>query len=160
MPGVKIKGKHQIVGRILGQNREVYLVHDLYILSQFHTHVCQERLAKSRCIDALSGFEEYQFHHMHWVCHCDFEVSHNAYILPSFQHFNAISCNILIFGIIFNYDCFQFSINLWPESVTKRSQNRPIRLYSNVWNLWALDPTRGPKAGPWTPRQFTLRSLR
>ena len=25
MPGVKIKGKHQIVGRILGQNREVYL---------------------------------------------------------------------------------------------------------------------------------------
>ena len=25
MPGVKTKGKHQIVGRILGQNREVYL---------------------------------------------------------------------------------------------------------------------------------------
>ena len=25
MPGVKIKGKHQIVGRMLGRNREVYL---------------------------------------------------------------------------------------------------------------------------------------
>ena len=25
MPGVKIKGKHQIVGSILGRNREVYL---------------------------------------------------------------------------------------------------------------------------------------
>ena len=48
MPGVKIKGKHQIVGRILGQNREVYLGTWLVHLSQFHTHLCQERLAKSR----------------------------------------------------------------------------------------------------------------
>ena len=98
-------------------------------------------------------------------------VSQNASILPSFQYFNALICNILIFGIIFDYDFLQFSINLWPESVTKRSQNRPIRLYSNIWNLWAsggsvppgalpLDPTRGSMAGLWTPRQFTLHSLR
>ena len=51
-------------------------------------------------------------------------VSHNASILPSFQYFNALICNIFIFGIIFDYDFLQFSINLWPESVTKRSQNR------------------------------------
>ena len=61
------------------------------------------------------------------------KVSHNASILPSFQYFNALICNILIFGIIFEYDFLQFSINLiWPESVKKRSQNRRIRLYSNV----------------------------
>ena len=91
----------------------------------------------------------------------------NASILPSFQYFNALICNILIFGIIFDYDFLQFSINLWPESVTKRSQNRRIRLYFyDVWNLWASGgsapwtPTRGPTAGPWTPRRFTLRSLR
>ena len=97
-------------------------------------------LIVSMCLDALSGFEEYQFHHVHWACHCDFDalwdlkkkVSHNASILPSFQYFNALICNILIFVIIFDYDFLQFSINLWPESVTKRSQNRPIRLNSNV----------------------------
>ena len=48
MPGVKIKGKHQIVGRILGQNREVYLGTWLvHFKSVSHTHICQERLAKS-----------------------------------------------------------------------------------------------------------------
>ena len=110
---------------------------------------------------------------MHWACHCDFDASwdlkkkkksHNVSILPSFQYFNALICNILIFGIIFDYD-FQFSINLWPESVTNRSQNRPIRLYSNVWNLWASGgsapwtsargvapgPHQGPYGGPLDP---------
>ena len=101
-------------------------------------------------------------------------VSHNASILSSFQYFNVLICIILIFGIIFDYDFLQFLINLWPECVTKRSQNRPIRLYLNVWNLWAsrgsapwtqpgallLDPTRGATVGPWTPRRFMLRWLR
>ena len=31
-----------------------------------------------------------------------------ASILPSFQYFNALICNILIFGVIFDYDFLQF----------------------------------------------------
>ena len=102
--------------------------------------------------------------------------THTASILPSFQCFNALICNILIFGIIFDYDFLQFSINLWPESVTKRYQNGPgpsdcIQMSETSELPGAsppgpppgplpLDPTRGPTAGPWTPRQFTLLSLR
>ena len=92
-------------------------------------------------------------------------VSHNASILPSFQYLNALICNILIFGVIFDYDFLQFWL-IYGLRVLQRSQNRRIRLYSNVWNLWASggcapgpppgalpqDPTRGPTAGPWTPR--------
>ena len=88
----------------------------------------------NRCLDALRGFDEYQFYHVHMGLH-EIEKkneSHNASILPSFQSYNALICNILIFGIIFDYDFCQFLINIWRESGTKRSQNRPIWLYSNV----------------------------
>ena len=96
--------------------------------------------------------------------------------MPSFQYFNALICNILTFGIIFDYDFLHFSINLWPDGVTKRSQNRPIILYSNVWNLWASGgsapwtlawspargvapgPHQGPYGGPLDP--MPLRSAR
>ena len=59
-----------------------------------------------------------------WM-HCGIEqiVSHNASILSSFQSYNALICNILIFGIhhiAFGYDFCQFSINIQPDSITKK----------------------------------------
>ena len=80
------------------------------------------------------------------------KVSHNASILPSFQYFYALFCNILTFGINFHYEFLQFSINLWPECYTKVPKNRPIRLYSNVWNLWASGGS-----APWTPTRGIAR---
>ena len=82
------------------------------------------------------------------------KVSHNASILPSFQYFNVLICKILIFGVIVDYDFLQFWL-IYGLRVLQRSQNRRIRLYSNVWNLWAsgglrpLDTRQG--RCPWTP---------
>ena len=89
------------------------------------------------------------------------KVSHNASILPSFQYFNALICNILIFGIIFNYDFLQFWL-IYGLRVLQRSQNRRIRLYSNVWNLWASGGSapwtvaRGVAPGPHADLRFTF----
>ena len=50
MPGVKIKGKHQIVGRILGQNREVYLGTWLvHFKSVSHTYMSRKTCQVYKC---------------------------------------------------------------------------------------------------------------
>ena len=119
---------------------------------------------------ALRGFDEYQFHHVHSrVCialsyHCDFDaswawkkiVSHNTSILPSFQSYNALICNILIFGIIFDYDYHQFWLIYGLRVLQKGLKIDPsdcIQM-SKASELpggrvaLPLDPTRGPTAGP------------
>ena len=87
-------------------------------------------------------------------------VSHNASFLPSFQYLNALICNILIFGIIFDYDFLQVSINLlWPVSVTKRSQNRPsdciqVSETSELPGAPPPGPHQGLYGGPLDPTQI------
>ena len=97
----------------------------------------------------------------------------NASILPSFQSYNALICNILIFGIIFDYD-FLNSISFWLkyglrvlQKCLKLGPSDCIQMFKTSELPGAppppgalpLDPTRGPTAGPWTPPRFTLRLL-
>ena len=105
----------------------------------------------SRCLDALSGFDEYMFHHVHWGLPLWFRsIVRLKKMYPTMHLFcplkisyNALICNILIFEIIFDYDFRQVLINIWSESVTKRSQNRPI------WQMFKTSELPGLR--PWTP---------
>ena len=71
-------------------------------------------------------------------------VSHNASILSSFQSYNAPICNILIYHIAFGYDFHQFSINLWPDSVTKGHKIGPS-------DCIQMSKTSELPGAPWTP---------
>ena len=55
------------------------------------------------------------------------------------------------FRLIYGLRVFQTGLKIGKSDCIQMSETSELK---------PLDPTKGPTAGPWTPRRFTLRSLR